>query len=51
MSGDMPYGRITTATEHELRVGDEIIVQETPILDSTNKTFKVKVILVLKMLL
>ena len=44
MSGDMPYGRITTPTEHELRVGDEIIVQESPILDSTNKTFKVKVI-------
>ena len=44
MSSDMPYGRITTATEHELRNGDEIIVEETPILDSTNKTYKVKVI-------
>ena len=44
MSNDTPYGRITTPDEHELRVGDEVIVQSTPIIDDTNKTFKVKVI-------
>ena len=44
MANDTPYGRITTPDEHELRVGDEVIVQSTPIIDDTNKTFKVKVI-------
>ena len=44
MTGDQPVGKITTATEHELRVNDQIIVTSTPILDDTNKTFKVKVI-------
>ena len=40
----VPYGQITTAEEHELRVNDEIIVKSTPVLDDTNKTLKVKVI-------
>ena len=44
IQNDLPYGRITTATEHELRLDDQIIVTSTPILDDTNKTFKVKVI-------
>ena len=44
ITNDRPYGRITTATEHELRVDDQIIVNSTPILDDTNKTFRVKVI-------
>ena len=44
MANDVPFGRITTPTEHELRVGDEIIVTSNPILDSTNKTYRVKVI-------
>ena len=44
ISNDRPYGRITTATEHELRVDDQIIINSTPILDDTNKTFRVKVI-------
>ena len=44
MANDTPFGRITTPTEHELRVGDEVIVTSNPILDSTNKTYRVKVI-------
>lgn len=44
MSNDEPYGQITTDGEHELRVGDEVIINSTPILDETNKTFRVKVI-------
>ena len=44
MTNDVPYGQITTAEEHELRVNDEIIVKSTPVLDDTNKTLKVKVI-------
>ena len=44
MANDVPFGRITTPTEHELRVGDEVIVTSNPILDSTNKTYRVKVI-------
>lgn len=44
MENDHPYGQITTDEEHELRAGDEIIVNSTPILDETNKTFRVKVI-------
>jgi len=41
---DKPYGVITTEIEHELRQDDEIIVNSTPILDNTNKTFRVKVV-------
>ena len=41
---DKPYGVITTEIGHELRQADEIIVNSTPILDNTNKTFKVKVV-------
>ena len=44
INNDLPYGRITTPDEHELRVGDEIIVTSNPILDETNKTFRVKVV-------
>ena len=44
MSGDSPLAKITTADEHDLRVGDEIIVDSIPIIDQTNKTFRVKVV-------
>ena len=42
--GDRPYGVITTDIGHELRAEDEIIVNSTPIIDNTNKLFKVKVV-------
>ena len=42
--GDRPYGEITTDVEHELRQQDEIIVNSRPIIDNTNKLFKVKVV-------
>jgi len=42
--GDRPYGVITTDIGHELRVEDEIIVNSTPVIDNTNKLFKVKVV-------
>jgi len=41
---DLPYGRITTVDEHDLRAGDEIIVDSIPIIDQTNKTYRVKVV-------
>jgi hypothetical protein len=41
---DQPYGTITTEGEHELRVGDEVIVDTYPLLDATDKRFKVKVV-------
>jgi len=41
---DKPYGVITTEIGHELKQNDEIIVDSTPVLDNTNKTFKVKVV-------
>ena len=41
---DTPYGIITTDGEHDLREGDEIIVNSIPIIDQTNKTFRVKVV-------
>ena len=41
---DTPYGRITTTGEHDLRAGDEVIVDSIPIIDQTNKTFRVKVV-------
>ena len=44
MIGDRPYGVITTDIGHELRVEDEIIVNSTPVIDNTNKLFKVKVV-------
>ncbi len=42
--GDRPYGVITTSLNHDLIVGDEIIVDSTPITANTNKEFKVKVV-------
>lgn len=42
--GDKPYGVITSEIEHELKQQDVIIVNSTPILDNTNKTYKVKVV-------
>ncbi|OUV52688.1 MAG: hypothetical protein CBC73_05355 [Flavobacteriales bacterium TMED113] len=42
--GDRPYGVITTDIGHELRAQDEIIVNSTPVIDNTNKLFKVKVV-------
>ena len=44
MIGDRPYGVITTDVEHELRQQDEIIVNSRPVIDNTNKTFRVKVV-------
>ena len=44
MSNDSPLAKITTTDEHDLRVGDEIIVDSIPIIDQTNKTFRVKVV-------
>ena len=41
---DLPYGQITTTGEHDLRAGDEIIVDSIPIIDQTNKTYRVKVV-------
>jgi len=41
---DIPYGRITTTGEHDLRAGDGIIVDSIPIIDQTNKTYRVKVV-------
>ena len=41
---DHPYGRITTTGEHDLRAGDVVIVDSIPIVDQTNKTFRVKVV-------
>ena len=41
---DLPYGQITTSGEHDLRAGDEIIVDSIPIIDQTNKTYRVKVV-------
>ena len=42
--GDRPYGVITTSVGHELRQQDEIIVNSRPVIDNTNKIFKVKVV-------
>ena len=44
MIGDRPYGVITTSVEHELRQQDQLIVNSRPIIDNTNKLFKVKVV-------
>ena len=44
MIGDRPYGVITTDLEHELRQQDEVIVNSRPVIDNTNKLFKVKVV-------
>ena len=41
---DSPLAKITTSGEHDLRVNDEIIVDSIPIIDQTNKTFRVKVV-------
>lgn len=42
--GDRPYGVIATSANHDLRQQDEIIVNSTPVIDNTNKNFKVKVV-------
>ena len=42
--GDRPYGVIVTDQVHDLRQQDEIIVNSTPVVDNTNKNFKVKVV-------
>ena len=44
MVNDSPLAKITTTGEHDLRVNDEIIVDSIPIIDQTNKTFRVKVV-------
>ena len=42
--GDRPYGVIATATNHDLRAQDELILNSSPVIDNTNKNFKVKVV-------
>ena len=42
--GDRPYGVITTAANHDLRQQDELIINSSPVIDNTNKNFKVKVV-------
>jgi len=42
--GDRPYGVIVTAENHDLRQQDELIVNSSPVIDNTNKNFKVKVV-------
>ena len=42
--GDRPYGKIVTEEGHELRQQDEIIVNSRPVIDNTNKTYRVKVV-------
>tara|TARA_B100000614_G_scaffold21360_2_gene17033 strand:+ start:8762 stop:28573 length:19812 start_codon:yes stop_codon:yes gene_type:complete len=44
MINDAPVAKITTTDEHDLRIGDEIIVDSIPIIDQTNKTYRVKVV-------
>ena len=41
---DIVYGKITTDGNHELYVGDEVIVTSTVIPDNTNKTYYTKVV-------
>ena len=41
---DIPYGRITTATDHELIAQDEIIVNSKVITENTNKRFYMSVV-------
>ena len=42
--GDRPYGVITTQENHDLRQQDELILNSSPVIDNTNKNFKVKVV-------
>ena len=42
--GDRPYGVIVTAENHDLRQQDELILNSSPVIDNTNKNFKVKVV-------
>ena len=42
--GDRPYGVITTSANHDLRQQDELILNSSPVIDNTNKNFKVKVV-------
>ena len=42
--GDRPYGVIVTNANHDLRQQDELIVNSSPVIDNTNKNFKVKVV-------
>ena len=41
---DVVYGKITTSENHDLRVGDEVIVRSAVISDNTNKTYYTKVV-------
>ena len=41
---DIPYGRITTATDHELIAQDELIVNSRVITENTNKRFYMSVV-------
>ena len=38
MANDTPFGRITTPTEHELRVGDEVIVTSLSLIHISEPT-------------
>ena len=42
--GDRPYGVIVTNENHDLRQQDELILNSSPVIDNTNKNFKVKVV-------
>ena len=42
--GDRPYGVIVTNANHDLRQQDELIINSSPVIDNTNKNFKVKVV-------
>ena len=42
--GDRPYGVINTSANHDLRQQDELILNSSPVIDNTNKNFKVKVV-------
>ena len=44
LDDDVPYGEITTDINHDLLVGDEVIISSTPIPDNTNKTFETIVV-------
>ena len=44
IENDIVYGKITTDGNHELYVGDEVIVTSTVIPDNTNKTYYTKVV-------
>ena len=41
---DIVYGKITTTENHDLRVGDQVIVESSVISDNTNKTYYTNVV-------